>query len=324
VAFDTMTFTTPHQRETSGGVYVIEQLARKLAATVDTTLLVRRGPVRPIPGVRVRAAGRLSASTVPRADVLVGGVAQGTFAEYAALPPSCGQQVFLFQGYGTPGDARVRNALAERPRLLTVSDWLAVDAQAHGCRVAQFRYGLDRSLFFPGRACEERPPVVAMMCHTLDWKGGADGLAALTRVRDEVPEVELRLFGTRAPEFAGNIITAPSRERVGAIFREAAVVACPSWEEGFGLPGLEALACGAALATTDTKGSRDYAYHEATALVSPPREPGELAANIVRLLDDRELRGRLALAGSTAVRERFPPWEQAAQRFVAAVTELVS
>ena len=40
------------------------------------------------------------------------------------------------------------------------------------------------------------------------------------------------------------------------------------------MPGLEALACGTALATTDTKGSRDYALHEKTALDQPAAAAG--------------------------------------------------
>ena len=58
------------------------------------------------------------------------------------------------------------------------------------------------------------------------------------------------------------------------MLREAAVLVLPSWEEGLGLPGIEALACGAALASTDTKGGRDYALAGETApahSTAPPR-----------------------------------------------------
>ena len=40
-------------------------------------------------------------------------------------------------------------------------------------------------------------------------------------------------------------------EAVPALLRQAAVVAYPALEEGFGLPALEALACGAPLVTTE-------------------------------------------------------------------------
>lgn len=88
------------------------------------------------------------------------------------------------------------------------------------------------------------------------------------------------------------------------------------------MPGLEALACGAALATTDTKGSRDYAVDRLTALVTPPRNPTALGESIIELLEDAPLRERLALAGSEHVRRQFPEWPVAAQRFEEALVEL--
>ena len=90
------------------------------------------------------------------------------------------------------------------------------------------------------------------------------------------------------------------------------------------MPGMEALACGAALATTDTRGSRDYALDGDTALVSPPRATEQLAENILRLLEDPDLRGRLARSGRQLVHERFPPWAEAATRFAGAVDEVIS
>jgi glycosyltransferase involved in cell wall biosynthesis len=142
-------------------------------------------------------------------------------------------------------------------------------------------------------------------------------------VREAVPDAQLRLFGPAPPRALAAAYLGPlERPAVGALLREAAVLVCPSWEEGLGLPGIEALACGAALATTDSRGSRDYAHHERTALVSAPRAPAELADNVVRLLRDAGLRGRLASAGGELVRRRYPPWPDAAGGFVAAVEEV--
>ncbi len=75
-----------------------------------------------------------------------------------------------------------------------------------------------------------------------------------------------------------------SRGQVAEVLGEAAVLVLPSWEEGLGLPGIEALACGAALACTDTKGGRDYALPGRTALVTPSHRPDLLADSVIRLL----------------------------------------
>jgi glycosyltransferase involved in cell wall biosynthesis len=55
---------------------------------------------------------------------------------------------------------------------------------------------------------------------------------------------------------------------VPALLRQAAVAACPALEEGFGLPALEALACGAPLVTTEGTAMAEMAG--GAALLVPP------------------------------------------------------
>jgi len=94
----------------------------------------------------------------------------------------------------------------------------------------------------------------------------------------------------------------------------ARVFAVGSYFEGFGQPGLEALACGVPLVTTDNGGCREYALHEETALVVPPRDVGAMAEAIKRLLDDRALAERLRANGLRLVRDKFQ-WPEAARQF---------
>jgi glycosyltransferase involved in cell wall biosynthesis len=72
-------------------------------------------------------------------------------------------------------------------------------------------------------------------------------------------------------------------------------VAYPSLEEGFGLPALEALACGAALVTT-TGSAMEEVVGDA-ALVVPPASADALTTAIGRVLDDADLATRLRRAG---------------------------
>ncbi len=318
------TLIVPHQRQASGGVYVIEQLARHLADSTEVNLAVRKGPIRPVEGVRVLHAPLLRSEELPDAELVIGGVAQPDPDRVLELPPSKGVPLFFFQGYGTPGNPRVTGMLQRRPRVLAVSGFLLERARGHGCEAELFRPGLERSLFFPGPPAGEREPVVAMMTHATDWKATDDGLAALARVRPAVGEVELRLFGAVEPGIPSTFLGRLSLAEVGELLREAAVLVLPSWEEGLGLPGIEALACGAALATTDTKGGGDYAIHEQTALVTPPHRPDLLADSVIRLLRERELRGRLADRGGARVLATYPPWPDAAVCFRRALARLLS
>jgi GT2 family glycosyltransferase/SAM-dependent methyltransferase len=100
-----------------------------------------------------------------------------------------------------------------------------------------------------------------------------------------------------------------SQEALGREYASAEVFVVGSWYEGFCQPGLEALACGVPLVTTDNGGCLEYAIDGETALVVPPRDAGAMAEAIGRLLDDRVLAQRLASNGLELVARDFD-WER--------------
>jgi glycosyltransferase involved in cell wall biosynthesis len=80
---------------------------------------------------------------------------------------------------------------------------------------------------------------------------------------------------------------------VAALYRQAKVVAYPSLAEGFGLPALEAMACGAALVTT--RGTAMDEFLDDGAITAPPGDADALTAALrVALTDEtqRRLRAR--------------------------------
>lgn len=317
-----VTFVSPHQRPASGGVQVIEQFATAMAPHVRVHLAVLKGETRPLPGVSVGPL--LSPSSLPGADVLVLPADLPLLPVLQDIPADRGRQVVLFQGYGTPENPIVKQNLQEVGRAIAVSSWLVEAAQALGARTAHVRLGLDRDLWLPGPPSDERDPTVALMTHTVDLKGTEVALAALEAARMRFPQLKVVAFGKRPVESA-DIFLRPSPlppKEVAELMRRAAVFVWPSWEEGFGLPGLEAMACGAALATTDTKGSRDYAHDQHTALVSQPGDSDALANSIVALIVDRALRQRLTRTASETVVPQFPTWPIAGRHMLEALTRI--
>lgn len=69
------------------------------------------------------------------------------------------------------------------------------------------------------------------------------------------------------------------------------------------------MACGCALVVTDFEGSREYAVPHVNALVSPVADTKAMAENLVRVLTDTGLRGKLASAGMVTARTRG--WDEA-------------
>ena len=88
-------------------------------------------------------------------------------------------------------------------------------------------------------------------------------------------ETERALAAARHPERIVRTGYLPD-DAVPALLRHAAVVAYPALEEGFGLPALEALACGAPLVTTEGTAMAEMAG--AAALLVPPGDVAALAA----------------------------------------------
>jgi glycosyltransferase involved in cell wall biosynthesis len=91
-------------------------------------------------------------------------------------------------------------------------------------------------------------------------------------------------------------------EVVPALYRRAAAVVYPSLAEGFGLPALEAMACGAALVTTSGSAMEEVVGD--AAILVPAASPDALAAGIRRALEpstgeDLGSRGVALAAGAT-------------------------
>src|SRR5438477_10939226 len=147
-----------------------------------------------------------------------------------------------------------------------------------------------------------------MLHHEYAWKGVADGFAAVARVKDRVPSVRLVGFGVKPPrtpaaydEFHAN----PPQGKLATLYSGCEIYLCPSWDEGLGMPPMEAMACGAALVTFDNGGCRDYAMDGETALVAPRRDVGALARALDRMVGEPPLRERLARQGQAFVTSRF-------------------
>jgi glycosyltransferase involved in cell wall biosynthesis len=123
-------------------------------------------------------------------------------------------------------------------------------------------------------------------------------------------------FGVKPPrdaraydEFHAN----PPQANLAALYSGADIYLCPSWDEGLGMPSMEAMACGAALVTYDNGGCRDYARAGETALVARRRDIGDLADKLGTLAREPALRRRLAEAGRDLVSTAFD-WERAVTR----------
>jgi len=101
-----------------------------------------------------------------------------------------------------------------------------------------------------------------------------------------------------------------SDDALAALYSGAAAVVLPSLAEGFGLPAVEAAACGAAVVLSDIPAHRETLGTEA--LFFPPRDAARLAEELQQLLGSDMLRRSLAERGHRQV-ARYT-WDAAAEK----------
>jgi glycosyltransferase involved in cell wall biosynthesis len=93
------------------------------------------------------------------------------------------------------------------------------------------------------------------------------------------------------------IIKPKSDQEISDIYNMSCIFISTSWWEGFGLPGLESMACGCALLTSNSGGCNEYAIDGENSIYYKPKSSKELAAVLSTLIRDKELRNKITNNG---------------------------
>jgi glycosyltransferase involved in cell wall biosynthesis len=105
---------------------------------------------------------------------------------------------------------------------------------------------------------------------------------------------------------------------VRLLYANADLFVFPSLYEGFGMPVLEAMACGAPVVTSNRTALPEVAGD--AALLVNPEDTAELGDTLVRVLEDRALQSALREKGFERARQFT--WEKAARRTLALYREI--
>jgi len=209
----------------------------------------------------------------------------------------------LFIGRSLEKAARV--AAVSRATADQAMRWFGVPAS----KIALVPNGVDE-FFSPGGEEED----CILFAGTLEPRKGIDDLFAVYETLPE-PRPRLVLCGDRgwgpaprplrpAPSFTGYV----SREQLRDLYRRAKIFVYPSRAEGFGIPPLEAMACGAPVVATRVGAIPEFAG-DAALLVDPGDRDG-LRDAMARLLRDPALRRELRARGPE--RAKRYRWETSA------------
>ncbi|MCP4689858.1 MAG: glycosyltransferase family 4 protein [Desulfobacterales bacterium] len=212
-------------------------------------------------------------------------------------------------------------------RVITVSDCARKDI-AREFKIARDRFrivpnGVDTELFHPVPDTPREPGRI-MVTNSADVP--LKGLAYLLRAAARVSESrEIRLIVIGEPRKNGRIVRLVRELGIGRMIRftgrvdqaefirqyaRASAAVVPSLYEGFGLPAIEAMACGVPVIST-TGGALPEVVGDAGVLI-PPADHEAMARAIASLLDDPGRARRVGRAGYERVQKYFT-WEKAAR-----------
>jgi glycosyltransferase involved in cell wall biosynthesis len=159
-------------------------------------------------------------------------------------------------------------------------------------RVAHMRSGIE--FLIAGEEHEEGAPFTAQLLKLAEASGLRDKLRFLGHVR-HIPEL------------------------LGAVD----VVVVPSWDEGFSLVTVEALAARRPVLASNVGGIRDIIKDGTTGILVPPRDVHALTDKLLWMVSDSPLRERLAAQGQREVYQRFGR-DQIISRIEAVYEEVLS
>jgi glycosyltransferase involved in cell wall biosynthesis len=194
---------------------------------------------------------------------------------------------------------------------LTVSTYLKdiVTSYQPSAKVKIVGVGVDTRVFYPrgSKVVDSKgKKTVMVIVRGEKYKGADMAIEVLNVLNREMPvhalmlspsvKVMKKTFSSMRPEFTYDSFTAVNDNTLAKLYSSADAFLFTSHVEGFGLPPLEAMACGTPVVTTDCMGVRDYVVHDHNALIVP-MDPYKIAKALAMVLKDEHISARLRKKG---------------------------
>jgi glycosyltransferase involved in cell wall biosynthesis len=217
-------------------------------------------------------------------------------------------EVFFYPESDLEHRSRVAQTYAMSEHRIVKSSWLKnLIESKHGVPCEKVHIGLDLAVFRNRKVGDRlgRPPRVLSVARPGETRRGfKEVVKVFGDVHQSRRDVEFAFFGTpddlMPKDLPFPLVNAGRIEdqgKVAELIASCDVLVDSSLFQGFGRPGLEAMACGTACVLTSEGGVNEYARNDENCLLVRPRDNEAMAKAVMRLLDDDPLRARLRMAG---------------------------
>lgn len=232
---------------------------------------------------------------------------------------------YLIQGYESwfPGATinEVVKSYGAFSNRVVVSSWLSDMLSRWGHSSVVIPNGVDTKFFYPlpqqpSRKDDDRVSLITMFRD--DPQGGwRIGLDVIKQLKREYGQLYVIGVGNLVEHEEARAVCderhpGVDRKMMRDILRRSDIFLDASMIQGFGLMGLEAMACGVAPVLSKTGGCREYADEDNAVLCELGSVP-DMTAGISRLIEDPALRSRIANEGLKTA--QLNDWEFVADRY---------
>ncbi|HEX4792746.1 MAG TPA: glycosyltransferase family 4 protein [Humisphaera sp.] len=355
-----ITFVLAHA-DLSGGVRIVADYAKRLAAKGHEIVVVSRPPRRASLGEKVRSALKrrplptacrtgpshldnsgidhriidghraVTANDVPDADAVI-----ATWWETAEwvfkYPRRKGAKIYFIQHYeaheGLPAD-RVDATWRLPMHKIVIANWLA---ELSKDRFGDTAYSLvpdavDMTRFFAPPRGKQAAPTIGMMYSHVPFKGCDISLKAFDLAAQKIRGLKLIAFGSRHPTRelplppGSEFIHQPPQDLIKDIYSRADAWLVASRSEGFGLPILEAMACRTPVIATPA-GAAPELLASGGGLIVPHESPSAMAAAIEQICGLDDPDWRAMSEEAVATAASYN-WERSTKLFEEALAEAI-
>lgn len=235
----------------------------------------------------------LNSEVFDTTDVVVATAAQTV--KFVEGKFSC-KKIYYIQGYEDWGLAEEELFATYKNSMIKISvaNWLKdiVDEYSPSeCSV--IKNPIDNRIYRIIKNYYDRPDYsIAVLYNELPIKGFKYAYEAILQLKTIYPLLHVEMFGRK--KYPGelpswiNYTENASQNRIVEIYNSSRIYLCASIEEGYGLTGLEAMACGCTLVSTRYKGVLEYSNDDCAVLV-PIQDVSRLVEAVQSVFENEKL-----------------------------------
>ena len=257
---------------------------------------------------------------IPSSDFIVANFFPTFFPAYYASKGGKGKLLYFVQGFEESfydGLLKYISRLTYRMdgTFIVISRWIAKNISRYAHTIKVIPPGPEEGIFFPepepSLLSGKKAPALLFIWRKERKKGIFEYLKALQILEDRRADFEA-WFIVLEEETLPNIslkkpikfFTPKSDSELRRLYSSADIFVSASWIEGFGLPPLEAMACGTPAVLTQSGGVSEFARDGVNSFIVPPKDPIKLSEAIMTLLKDENLRNKLK-EGALSTSKKF-------------------